>query len=152
MLKLFNLDIVACYGNWCFIWWLLWHPSSSFFTIHLLYYFTPHTMSAHQMRPSGCLMAARSYHRLCIMQKSLSPIPMHFSIVSSVTEQPFTCKHYPTSLIGFNKLNINCSIKQTESTVCNHDRNNLNNSQRPNAQDLVRAWNQNWDWRTNTSW
>jgi len=57
----------------------------------------------------------------------------------TVTEQPFRCKHHSTSLLGFNKLNIRRSIKQTESTIYNHDSNNLNSRQRPNAQDLVRA-------------
>jgi len=66
-----------------------------------------------------------------------------------VTEQPFRCKHYSTSSLGLNKLNIHRSLKQTESTIYNHDSNNLNNDQRPNAQDLVRAWNQRPDWRAN---
>jgi len=57
----------------------------------------------------------------------------------TVTEQPFRCKYYSTSLLGFNKLNIRRSIKQTESTIYNHDSNNLNSGQRPNAQGLVRA-------------
>jgi len=54
-----------------------------------------------------------------------------------------------TSLLGFNKLNIRRSIKQTESIIYNHDSNNLNNDQRPNAQDFVQAWNQRPDWRAN---
>ena len=66
-----------------------------------------------------------------------------------VTEQPFRCKHYSTSSLVLNKLNIHRSIKQTENTIYNHDNNNLNNDQRPNAQDLVRAWNQRPDWRAN---
>ena len=73
-------------------------------------------------------------------------------IIMIVTEQPFGCKYYSTSSLGFNKLNIRRSIKQTESTIHNHDSNNLNNGHRPNPQCLVRAWNQQLDWRANSLW